>query len=1132
MATLHFDSELMTSYFSAVPVPPSSHLVNCLDPISRRPMIFALSSDATPKLQVIKEDASGRRVLIDLSKSLNIPDNIPVQAFDVQQSPDLSLYLTFATQANSTQSNVFVVKPFQMSDNLTLSIYPSVTTGTVQKILIGSPTTIAAGYPMVLAIHQPLDRIASGSDISRIFVNPTTNSAKVLADLSLPVNASSILDIAPASSVYGKGLIVLYTMQSTTQLLCEYVRPDPTGNPGDVIWFDSSISCPTGATSIATFVDSRNYSALVISHAQGLQYLMSNETISKNKPGILVSTDPLFKSAQELIISQDSTALSIWASNQSGQLGYSHTTTDAISNLEGVLLLDEGLATSFAASVSRPVAANGNSYSWQSIVSVDNSGNLTLLQQCLDTGIWRNEPFYVASTTSNVPVQCYTITLQAFDSQGMVLTNGTVQVSSSSQATAVLNGSSVTLTTSSSTFQLDAEGELAFIIPTSGVTGQTLTFAKLVDATGQDTGLSPVTVDPTGKVFSVFAGIENGSQLANATTQAGKPLYDGVEPPSSSDLDQAVTCFHTAHDAYLNLSGNSAQQKLASTRHAPIRELEAESIGNELMDGFHWIKSKVDEAEDWVIEKIGSGWQFVCKIGGEAKTWILDKVEKVAEAVTWVWNKIKLGIDKLIEFAGFLFAWDDIIQTKNTISSLLNTGLDYASSQIINAEAKVDQFFDNLKKLAGTPATSPVEQMNANSAPSDQTTLASSHNTSVKWTGERYKNGGASDSSEISGNNPESDQGGNIWVNTVVPALDKVQDDLSSVAQDIRSLFSSHAGLSTGDIFAKIGTDLLATLIDTLRVIVKALMTGLAEVLQLIKDLGNAPINIPIFSALYKDIAGHDLTVIDGISLILAIPATVITKLITGKAPAPFGTTIDAAFFGQLIAGGFSTNAPVQAAAVFPGISSSVLMISVLVSDIQAIKAAVDGGAGGAAGKIDQGKVTQVVGFILAGAGAICSWVSASGKPDAADRVSINYLTAARCLLETLALAVGTKYVPDLKDNPNALQGALVAFELAIAVVQFSMQVSVYEAEIDDTTWKDYYPTGSKLGLSNSVFNFLAVISKFVARMSFAGKQPEIGAVAIAAMNVSATVKQACETARVAEDFKNNRDFQIVAASF
>ena len=152
MASIHIDSELMTNYVSALPVPAGSHFVTCLDPISRRPMVFGISNDPTPKLQVVKviarpeyfeshcsrkkqEDEDGITQLIDFGQLLNIPSSTSVLAFDCQQSADLTIYLCLAV-GNATNANLIIVKPFQWTGNPVLSTLPAHSLDGVHDIYI------------------------------------------------------------------------------------------------------------------------------------------------------------------------------------------------------------------------------------------------------------------------------------------------------------------------------------------------------------------------------------------------------------------------------------------------------------------------------------------------------------------------------------------------------------------------------------------------------------------------------------------------------------------------------------------------------------------------------------------------------------------------------------------------------------------------------------------------------------------------------------------------------------------------------------------------------------------------------------------------------------------------------------
>lgn len=106
-------------------------------------------------------------------------------------------------------------------------------------------------------------------------------------------------------------------------------------------------------------------------------------------------------------------------------------------------------------------------------------------------------------------------------------------------------------------------------------------------------------------------------------------------------------------------------------------------------------------------------WEFVCDIGGKIVNFVLDCVEKVTEAASWVcvtdktlhnspipfantcyqiWEKLKVGWDKLCKFAGFLFSWNDILETKDTIVGFLNAGLDMAANRVEGFNDKIDKY--------------------------------------------------------------------------------------------------------------------------------------------------------------------------------------------------------------------------------------------------------------------------------------------------------------------------------------------------------------------------------------------------------------------------------------------------------
>lgn len=58
MATLSWDSELMTNYVPAVDVPAATHMAAGFDETTKHPYLIALSGHEIPKLQIIRVSLS------------------------------------------------------------------------------------------------------------------------------------------------------------------------------------------------------------------------------------------------------------------------------------------------------------------------------------------------------------------------------------------------------------------------------------------------------------------------------------------------------------------------------------------------------------------------------------------------------------------------------------------------------------------------------------------------------------------------------------------------------------------------------------------------------------------------------------------------------------------------------------------------------------------------------------------------------------------------------------------------------------------------------------------------------------------------------------------------------------------
>ena len=125
-----------------------------------------------------------------------------------------------------------------------------------------------------------------------------------------------------------------------------------------------------------------------------------------------------------------------------------------------------------------------------------------------------------------------------------------------------------------------------------------------------------------------------------------------------------------------------------------------------------------------------------------------------------------------------------------------------------------------------------------------------------------------------------------LWEDIILPTLENLREDVEKIGDDALNLFkNSDTKISIQQGLKLVGEDIATTFVDVIKNIVEGVLKLMRDLLRWISDMGNAPIDIPVFSALWRRISGgHELTAFDAICLVLAIPATLICKTVTMKA--------------------------------------------------------------------------------------------------------------------------------------------------------------------------------------------------------------------------------------------------------
>ncbi|KAJ5830697.1 uncharacterized protein N7525_008950, partial [Penicillium rubens] len=282
--------------------------------------------------------------------------------------------------------------------------------------------------------------------------------------------------------------------------------------------------------------------------------------------------------------------------------------------------------------------------------------------------------------------------------------------------------------------------------------------------------------------------------------------------------------------------------------------------------------------EHWFVESANEFLRFVCKIGNKVFKLVLDTVEKVMHAMSWVWKKLKTVIKDLINILGHIFNWKEIISTKNSISALLTSSIDLLAEKAGDAGERLSsKMSEAAKTMREGQARSDIgEKISSDSNPSLK---GLSYNTSC-------------------------------W-NKTLPHVQSMQRHVNGLANKVNSNRAQKGSMTSGQTFTLL-QEFAQPGVDTLKLIAGGMLDGLHALLQQISKYGNAKITIPVLSGLYKTIVGHDLTVFDAVSLILGFVTNAITSIVTGQAPPVIPDLQSSTTLGRLV-GVYTPRLPAKA---------------------------------------------------------------------------------------------------------------------------------------------------------------------------------------------------------------------------
>lgn len=397
-----------------------------------------------------------------------------------------------------------------------------------------------------------------------------------------------------------------------------------------------------GAARIATFVNLRGKEDLIIA-GNGLWHVPSSQLGRSGATPISLVNTPAFQEIRDLDISRLSTtngtdeaakeSLSIWALNGEGLLSYLYIDqTQRMDESKAIRVVPEGKACYFSSFID----VMGN----QSVIYSNPEGNLCLLEQPAETCLWDATPLIFDDDSSSNAISCYYVPISVTDKKtGLAVPNARLRIHGTCWMNIFSADRTYFIKPSGTWIDTDMEGKVSLMMPTQDIACSGLTIKEVLtnarptatvdlanevfrsptdhDATRGNPAEEAlpldggeIIIDPTYHTMNVLGALGSVEDLKSARTPFGDPVFAGqdIKEDELKAAGGALKHLKTERQRLLGQPVDQSQAKVGTVLKArPSTPMpSASDLILHPIAWIHYAEEKIEEAADWVIEKLGT----------------------------------------------------------------------------------------------------------------------------------------------------------------------------------------------------------------------------------------------------------------------------------------------------------------------------------------------------------------------------------------------------------------------------------------------------------------------------------------------------------------------------------------------
>lgn len=703
-------------------------------------------------------------------------------------------------------------------------------------------------------------------------------------DYTLPENTAKVIQLEVGNFYDEFGTFLLYEMKAGAQMIFQSFPDEDDGIP-DIFPFSASNE-PCGFTTVS---GKDGNDVLYVSGDGIFVFKDGKETpddiICERGKGIVFS---------KIEVSSNGDETAIWTiGKENEKAGLYYLTNKFYESADKVNTSKWTAPLQMQDAIEEFSSIKGNAFTNQLfLLGSDENDALIHFWQDKETTSWNEHPVVLEELEKLNKLETFTLNVQ-FKSDDAILGFHGEKVSISAEANLLvyIGGKKVAIGPEKSYETTIQEDYINIVYPTKSIAASPL----YVEA---DFLQSKETIDPAHKLKAEIKDkFGDKDKLKNAKLPNGNSLIDSSV--SDSDLDEIVSATNNAYELTNHLDGRENLATPNAVQFAVIAPAQPQDlgsvfsdIGNAYGDIWHAVKKGFVEVTHFTAEILGDAVKFTFKIGEEVFEWVSKAVSDVFHFLERIWEKIKVFFKDIFDYLGFLFSWEDILNTKRVMKQYLNSMIEGLAEELENIRKKTYDYFDEVKdKIEDIKKKIDFNQLNDKNL--NELRVSNTKNdkidpraNSIEQKKSYIIHSGAQQ--QVASAVPSSSiEALSSPVNELIKHFEKLEKELRDAFKNVYDKFMDviHGKMKIGDFLEYLVLTLLEVGVDVAQEIIDLIFQIVEEAIKGVENILNASIDIPFFSHLYKEISGDDLSLSDLVGLLIAIPMTALYKIGEGEAP-------------------------------------------------------------------------------------------------------------------------------------------------------------------------------------------------------------------------------------------------------